>query len=39
MQPVNLIGSGDQMPKAADPISFEDIEKIRAWIDQGALDN
>jgi len=34
-----FLGSGDQMPKGGTPISFEDTEKIRSWIDQGALDD
>lgn len=33
------VGSGNQMPLGGDPLEFDDLDTIRLWIDQGALDN
>ncbi|MCY1266813.1 hypothetical protein D9M69_435330 [compost metagenome] len=32
-------GSGVRMPMGFDPLSDEELAKIEAWINQGALDN
>lgn len=34
-----FLGSGDMMPKGAEPLGFEDMDKIQAWINQGAKDD
>jgi len=36
---VSVGGSGDPMPKDAGPLAAEDLDAIRAWIAEGALDN
>jgi mono/diheme cytochrome c family protein len=32
-------GTGEQMPMGGDPLPPEQIQKIRAWIEQGAQNN